>query len=143
MKLASTIFLVFAIIIGQAQNIEIDIQRQTTIGGVEYGANVLIGKGKVALGYSIQNGLKTATEYTDTNHRFQGMIVKLPIRTCEKLSLFFTPRIGFVAEQFFVVLPELKLYLPLIGNIDLNLGSGIRYGQPSVSLGLSYSPSKL
>jgi len=142
MKIASTLYLVFAFIIGQAQNIELDIQRQKTIGGVEYGANVLIAKGNVAIGYSIQDSKRKATEYSDFNHRFQGMILKLPIRACENLSLFFMPRIGFVAEQFFVVLPELKLYLPLIRNIDLNLGSGIRYGQPSFSLGLSYSPKK-
>jgi hypothetical protein len=122
-----------------AQSIDIEVLLQQTVNGIEYGGNVMLEHKQWAVGMSYQKGITKYSELDLPSSQFLGLVFQMPIITCEKLALVFAPRVGFVGEQFFVVIPEVKLGTPLFRNIDLSLGTGMRYGKPSISLSLSTS----
>ncbi len=106
---------------------------QQTVLGAQSGYGIRYQNSKeFGVGILYQNSLKSSKETNQSDYIFYGVETLIPLTKCHKVRLFLTPKIGFVNQVFFVVIPEIETKIEISDRFSTGITAGIRARQSAV-----------
>ncbi len=115
-----------------AQTITGQAYVQQTVMGIQKGFSLRIqNKAGWGIGMIHQSGLKSTQEEPNEKYPFHGLELIVPLTKSGKMQLFFAPKIGYVNNYFFVLIPEVETELKISERISVSITAGIRAREAS------------
>lgn len=133
-KLLILLFLIFCLkLCGNAQVFTGQTYLQNTVMGLQKGFGVRIQTNKgLGIGLVHQSNLSSTMEGINEKYPFYGIETIVPLTKCGNMRFFFTPKAGFVNEDFFVIIPEVETEIKLTDTFSAAITAGIRARESAV-----------
>ncbi|MEP1033540.1 hypothetical protein [Ekhidna sp.] len=137
-KILTTIILITAMqMTANAQTLTGQAFLQQTVMGAQQGFGLRIQSQKGwGLGLMHQANLKSTQESLGEKYPFYGMEAIVPLTKCGNMRFFFTPKAGFVNEQFFIIMPEVETEIKITDMFSAAITAGIRARQSATGIKL-------
>ncbi|MEP1094103.1 MAG: hypothetical protein ABJG78_03285 [Cyclobacteriaceae bacterium] len=115
-----------------AQTISGQAFAEQTVMGFQkgYGLRYQTSKG-LGIGVLFQSNGKLSMETADGNYPFYGIETILPITSCNNMRFFISPKIGFVNQDFLVLIPQVETEIKVTNSLSVGITTGLRARQSS------------
>ncbi len=132
-----SILLIGATFSSSAQTLSGQAYLQNTVMGLQKGFGLRIQTNKgLGIGLVHQSNLKSTKEGLDEKYPFYGIETMIPLTKCGNMRFFFTPKAGFVNEDFFVLIPEVETEIKITERFSAAITAGIRARESSTGVKL-------
>ena len=132
-----SVFLLGARFSCSAQTITGQTYLQNTIMGLQRGIGLRVQTDKgLGLGMVYQTNLNRKSEGLNEDYAFYGIETIIPLTKCGNMRFFFTPKAGFVSEDFFVLIPEVETEIKITNTFSAAITAGIRARESSTGIKL-------
>lgn len=128
--LTMTLVAVLGTVSGQTISSQIFLEQ--TVMGLQkgYGIRYQTAKG-LGVGVVFQSNGKLTTELGGDSYPFYGIETVIPITKCGNIRFSFSPKIGFVSENYVVAIPQVETEIKVTNFLAVGITTGIRGGEPS------------